>query len=570
MNKIKKLTAVIMLIIIVLFNMEKFVLAVTNNLIDTSNKASLTIIEYENAYGKDKDVRRNEPLKNVEITIYKLDEANLEKDAKQLEQEIKNKSINLSSIVKTTNQDGQVVFSNLDLGRYFVMETKAPKNVTEKMESFIIDLPRSNETGTNWEYDVTVYPKNITVYGDVELTKYDKDATTPLQGTIWQLQKKNKDKWEIYENTELTTNSNGKITIQGLEVGTYRLVETQTLDGYILDSSNVQEFTVTSDATSFKFTAINEKPEIEKQVKGSDGNYYTHTSKFQTEITEWKISSDIPKVIEKMQNYYITDLLPQGLEYVENSIKIESLNINSDYTVDYSNNTLKVILNTASSNVQNLEKAIITYKTKFNKDVKFSEEMVNQATLTYTDKINVDGTSAASTQEKIANSAEVHTGKLLIKKVDQDGNNLQGAKFKIATSKQNAENGVYIKNAENHDIEAISDENGNVIFEGLKYGNDGEDEANAKTSYWVVETETPTYEDARGEEKHYNLLNTPIEVKVSTSSDTENSATLKIVNKKGFVLPYTGGIGIVLFILIGTGLIVLSIKLNKKTDSKRR
>ena len=132
MNKIKKLTAVIMLIIIVLFNMEKFVLAVTNNLIDTSNKASLTIIEYEKAYGKNKDVRRNEPLKNVEITIYKLDEANLEKDAKQLEQEIKSKSINLSSTVKTTNQDGQVVFSNLDLGRYFVMETKAPKNVTEK------------------------------------------------------------------------------------------------------------------------------------------------------------------------------------------------------------------------------------------------------------------------------------------------------------------------------------------------------------------------------------------------------------------------------------------------------
>ncbi len=569
MNKIKRLVAVIMLIIIVLLNMENYVLAVTNSLIDTSRKATLKIIEYENAYGKDKKSQEDVPLENVELTIYKLDETNFEKDTKQLEQEIKSKSINLNSVVQTTNQDGEAVFSNLDLGRYFVMETKAPKNVTVKMESFIIDLPRSNETGTEWNYAVTVKPKNITVYGDVELTKYDKDGITPLEGTVWQLQKKNNDSWEIYENTELTTNNLGKINIQGLQVGTYRLVEIQTLDGYILDSSDVKEFTVSADETSFTFTATNEKPEFEKQVKGSDGNYYKHTGKFNTETTEWKITSDIPKIIGKMKNYYITDLLPQGVEYVENSIKIENLALNTDYTVNYSNQTLKIILNTSSSNVQNLEKAIITYQTKFNKDVKFSEELKNSATLTYTDKINVDGSPSDSKYTTVADSAEVHTGKVLIKKVDQDEVPLQGAKFKIATSKQNAENGVYVKDAENHDIEAISDKDGNVIFEGLKYGNDGDEESVAKTSYWVVETETPVYMDTQGNEKHYNLLSKPIEVKVSTSSDTENSNTVKIVNKKGFVLPYTGGIGIILFVLIGASFIALAIKLNKKVNSEK-
>ena len=210
-NKIKTLVAVIMLIIIVLLSMENCILAVTESLIDTSKKATLTIIEYENAYGKDKDVQEDVPLENVELTIYKLDETNFEKDTKQLEQEIKSKSINLNSVVETTNRNGEAEFSNLDLGRYFVMETKAPKNVTVKMESFIIDLPRSNETGTEWNYEVTVKPKNTTVYGDVELTKYDKDKVTPLEGTTWQLQKKNNDVWEIYENTELTTNNLGKI-----------------------------------------------------------------------------------------------------------------------------------------------------------------------------------------------------------------------------------------------------------------------------------------------------------------------------------------------------------------------
>ena len=184
MNKIKRLVAVIMLIIIVLLNMENYVLAVTNSLIDTSKKATLKIIEYENAHGKDKNAQEDIPLENVELTIYKLDETNFEKDEKQLEQEIKSKSINLNSVVQITNQNGEAVFSNLDLGRYFVMETKAPKNVTVKMESFIIDLPRSNETGTEWNYEVTVKPKNITVYGDVELTKYDKDGITPLKITI--------------------------------------------------------------------------------------------------------------------------------------------------------------------------------------------------------------------------------------------------------------------------------------------------------------------------------------------------------------------------------------------------
>ena len=88
---------------------------------------------------------------------------------------------------------------------------------------------------------------------------------------------------------------------------------------------------------------------------------------------------------------------------------------------------------------------------------------------------------------------------------------------------------------------------------------------NGRTKYWLTEVESPTYIE-NGTTKHYNLLSGPVEVEVNANSGNENSQTVKIINKKSFLLPNTGGIGTLTVSIIGICLMVvaISIKLNRK------
>ena len=66
-------------------------------------------------------------------------------------------------------------------------------------ESFLIDLPRTSDDGKSWNYDVTVYPKNVTIYGSVTLT-HTNQQNEPLAGATWKLEKKTSNgDWEQYE-----------------------------------------------------------------------------------------------------------------------------------------------------------------------------------------------------------------------------------------------------------------------------------------------------------------------------------------------------------------------------------
>lgn len=567
-SKKRRVVSIISLIVILLMCLSNSIFAV-GPLIDYSKKASLTIVKYEHAYGEDKDSTQNVPLKDVEFTIYKLDSENFEKTADELLQNIKEGSIALESLAFTTGEDGTAKFENLDLGRYLVVESKVPKNVSVKIDPFIIDLPRTTDDGTSWNYDVTVYPKNVTVYGDVTLLKNDSQGNV-LKDTVWELQVKNGETFEKYDyEGTLTTNLEGKISIKNLPVGEYRLVELSTLEGYILDSSNVQEFTVTAENTSFEFTVINEKPELGKQVLLSNGTYGKAVGAFTTDTVSWKVQTSVPTIINKMDTYYVTDKLPTGIDYVEGSLSVYGINAQGekelikgeDYNISCDGKVLTV--NFISTNLEGYTSVYFTYNTIFNDDVEYGKAEENTATLTYTNEITVDG-NCVSTYTGKGDTAEVHSGEVLIKKVDTEDNALEGAVFKISTTKDNATNGIYVQDKNGNDLVAISDVNGNVIFSGLKYGEDDVTAENGESYYYLTEVESPTYEE-NGEIKHYNLLSKSVKVKVDKSSSILSEDTLKIVNKKGFNLPITGGIGFIATI-IGASLIGVSIKLNKKKE----
>ena len=145
-SKNKKLISVMLLLVIILSSLSGIVKAVTvDDVIDYTKKASLEIVKYENAHGTGLNPSENKPLKGVEFTIYKLDEVNMEKSADEIAKSIEEGSITgLESKSLTTGENGTVKFTDLELGRYLVVETKVPKNVSVKTAPFLIDLPRTS------------------------------------------------------------------------------------------------------------------------------------------------------------------------------------------------------------------------------------------------------------------------------------------------------------------------------------------------------------------------------------------------------------------------------------------
>lgn len=215
---------------------------------------------------------------------------------------------------KNTDANGVATFDkgaseqDLPLGLYLVMETKSPDQVTTPCEPFLVSVPMTRVGGTNpksdWLYDVHVYPKNKTSYGDITLTKkgqVGKDAATAAlsgvtfklykfvgtkdadgkinaftttnftdaeeAGKVWKQIKKSST--SAGDNTGndfgadglLTTSSEGKITVNDLSAGYYCFVEQgvgdvnkafitdQTPHYFEVKGDNSQEVTVATDGT---------------------------------------------------------------------------------------------------------------------------------------------------------------------------------------------------------------------------------------------------------------------------------------------------------------------------------
>ena len=545
---------------------------------------SLTIVAKE----QQNNTTNNDPLKGVEYTLYKVDET--VETITQAESYITSNSV--TGTAKTTGEDGTVVFDNIDLGRYYVKVTNVPDGVVAT-EDFIVELPRTNSTGTGWDYDITVEPKIKTAFGNLEFTKTDANGT-PMNGVEFKLQvKQNNGAWVDYAaQTNFTTNSEGKITLNNLpsydynsNTATYRLVEVSVPDtGYIINNKQLATlvwkvnndgtitienessldsdlFTVTKESNVTKVTYKNEKPEVEKKVKNG-GEYLDMVGAFLTDTLEFKVTADVPMQIADMTTYKITDSIPQGLTLNRDSIKIEATTADSSEIVPtdvytLSQTGLEITFNPQKLAENNYSAIIITYTAKLNMEeaVIGGDGNVNTVTLEYTNKVAENGDEEDKTTT--TDTAQVHTGALSIEKVEK-GNvetKLAGAKFKIATTEQNAKDGIFVKDETGADIEVETNDQGQAVIEGLKYADN-----EADTSYWLVETQAPSYiED--GVTKYYNLLKDPVEVQVGK---TTHESAVQIKNGKGFDLPATGSIGLAIFTVVGIAVMAGAVVLNKK------
>lgn len=153
---------------------------------------------------------------------------------------------------------------------------------------------------------------------------------------------------------------------------------------------------------------------------------------------------------------------------------------------------------------------------------------------------------------------EYWTGGFNLKKVDISNENktLSGAEFKIATSKENAEKGIFIDARGGE-----TDEDGLFSFNGLALNTDGAttvDDINQ--TYWLVETKAPD---------GYELIKEPIEVLVDTTT-ADKTNVIVVKDAKNTNLPMTGGKGMLVITAVGGTIVALGLGLRFKGQKKSR
>ena len=524
------------------------------------------------------------------------------------------KVLETKSEVKTDNA-GIAKFDNLALGFYVVVETTTPDKVTTPVKPFIVSVPMTTKDGDNWLYDVHVYPKNKTTYGGVTLEKTGKDGTK-LEGVTFILQKQNGSSWVNVtknENTgddlNLKTDKDGRITVEGLSQGKYRFIETDrgTNNGYIMDGATVYEFTVTADGkivydgkteNNIIITVKNEKPNMTKQVKERDKDNWKQDPVADYNVGDmvpYKITIDVPSNITNLKEFTLTDT-PTNLDDKEVSLQCEGsdVDLNAYSVAKEGEHGFKITFTTENMASYAGKQIVVTYNAELlGGAVTTINGNQNTAKLEYSNKIlpgqddkdnpnRPENPDIKPGKDSIEDSAVVYTFKLqILKKAEKaDGTPLQDVEFDLykEVSKEtiNAITGAKAKNvgldSEKYWLKINTDplktdENGEVSQSGLANG-----------TYYLVETKT---------NKNYNLLKEPVKVELNivytTTTKTEwvtdengvktlvkneitktefkegsdtstGTHTETIINKSGFTLPITGGMGTVLFSIAGFAL----------------
>ena len=98
-----------------------------------------------------------------------------------LETAVKNGGVAMTE----TDATGHTSASNMEQGLYLVVETRVPKMVTSTCNPFFVSLPMTTIDGSEWTYDIVIYPKNQTGNPDLEKTvRESKNSTGKHNGSL--------------------------------------------------------------------------------------------------------------------------------------------------------------------------------------------------------------------------------------------------------------------------------------------------------------------------------------------------------------------------------------------------
>lgn len=374
----------------------------------------------------------------------------------------------------------------------------------------------------------------------------------------------------VLKNNTGETVTSGKLgnvtehTFTGLDYGYYLVYQTGTKE--------LQSSLVSVDKADKTIVLKGEAPSIEKTADKETVEI--------GEVVTYSIKGIIPDTTGYEQYIYkIHDTLTDGLDFVKDAkgapvdeaptypvsvqIGMEDAAVQNAQLSGNNYRTMTLDLSQWIEDNQKKkgQKFTVTYYAKVNSTAVV--ETKNSASLEY-------GNNSNNTITTTPSEVKTPTYPMHIKKTDNHEILLAGAKFRLYKQESNAKaandqaikvtgkNGSYTvapdqtteKNMDMISVETEVSTGYNLSLNDLAAG-----------TYWLVETEAPA---------GYNKLTAPIKVTI-TKSKTEdvngwtittdkNNVTdkiIKVVNTTGTILPGTGGMGTVLFTVIGVALVLI-------------
>lgn len=525
----------------------------------------------------------------------------------------------------TTGDDGIAEFPKLPLGLYVVVETDTPDKVTSPVKPFLVSVPMTKASSLNeWLYDIHVYPKNGTTYGEVKIVKTGRVGNgtgNKLSGVTFTLEKWNETdgKWNLVTASDkdgkefnLTTDTNGEISVSGLSQGKYRFIEQSIKENntYIIDQTPI-EFEVTKEgkikykdkeSAGVSIPVINESPDVEKNVI-KDSSPKTEADYSVGDKVPYQITVTVPENITKLTTFTVSDT-PNHLKYNEDAtLTCNGAAVSADvYTIategeDVPENGFKITFKPADMAEYAGQKIIINYTaTLLSTADQTGAGNRNDVSLVYSNNIGVDGDGNPTEGDKkeIHDSTFVYTFKVKVNKIaDDTQKGLENVEFDLY---KEDESGTVTGDAAKALGLDPTKKWTKVNKEPLKTDANGyvEQGGLANGEYYLVETKT-----ASG----YNLLKAPVKVTLSIQAKTEwvgtyiyddngnmlkhtvdkknttfsggdeggkTEYTITVVNRKGFDLPTTGGFGTLLFSGIGVLLVVAGVGVLLSLKKKNR
>lgn len=443
--------------------------------------------------------------------------------------------------------------------------------------------------GTGLESDISNIPTGALPLEGIEFTLYRIDSSiTPGSLNPSEITPGSNEIDTSFTPITDTTNSVGEIEFPDLEDGIYFIIETNSKAADGKDYTPAIPFLVSMPMTNPNGDGIL------RDVHVFPKNQLQNPSKTTTEgnpnaaqpgdTIEWIIYAPIPFNMEKISAYKITDKVDSELLIIdEDSVKVYTtpnktpgtgtpvIGDDSIYTTSLVDGLLTVEFTPAG----------IAYLIEQQIDghafvrVEFNSEMTDKAA-----GMSVEnGASLVFEDDQGTHTREIpdpekpyiFSGIIGIQKMEKDPNGgadipLDGAKFKVALTEQDARDKNFIKMQNGEDLIAETGvtysqgRSGYAELRGIPFGEDGEVPTAGTTEnieFWLVEVQAPA---------GYKLNKNPIRVPYTYVKTTDNDIDLHYINQsvgiynsKGFTLPQTGGAGIIISTVVGLGLLGLVI-----------